>query len=85
MTSNPEKIPTDLLIRDYDVNAYIEKKNLSPFSTKLTVLSLLKTYQDIMLLEQAIVTLENVAATASEMSLPELLIDTCSRCARFCA
>jgi putative nucleotidyltransferase with HDIG domain len=76
MTADPEKIPTDLLTRDYDINAYIEKKSLSPFSTKLTVLSLLKTYQDITLLEQAIVTLENVAANASEMSLPELLINT---------
>ncbi|WP_448384906.1 HD domain-containing phosphohydrolase [Fervidobacterium sp.] len=76
MTANPEKIPTDLLTRDYDINAYIEKKSLSPFSTKLTVLSMLKTYQDITSLEQAIVTLENVAANASEMSLPELLINT---------
>jgi CheY-like chemotaxis protein len=31
MTANPEKIPTDLLTRDYAINAYIEKKNLSPF------------------------------------------------------
>jgi len=76
MTANPEKVPNDLLTRDYDINAYIEKKNLSPFLTKLTVLSMLKTYQDIASLEQAIVTLENVAANASEMSLAELLINT---------
>lgn len=76
MTANPEKVPTDLLTRDYDINAYIEKKNLSPFSIKLTVLSMLKTYQDITSLERAIITLENVAANASEMSLAELLINT---------
>jgi len=76
MTANPEKVPNDLLTRDYDINAYIEKKNLSPFLTKFTVLSMLKTYQDIASLEQAIVTLENVAANASEMSLAELLINT---------
>ncbi|WP_372589034.1 HD-GYP domain-containing protein [Fervidobacterium pennivorans subsp. shakshaketiis] len=76
MTANPEKVPTDLLTRDYDINAYIEKKNLSPFSIKLTVLSMFKTYQDITSLERVIITLENVAANASEMSLAELLINT---------
>lgn len=76
MTANPEKIPSDLLTKDYDVNAYLEKNHLSPFSMKLTVLSMLKTYEDIVSLERAIVTLENVTANATEMSLEELLINT---------
>ncbi|SHN68769.1 response regulator [Fervidobacterium gondwanense] len=47
MTANPEKIPPDLLTRDYDINAYIDKNKTSDFMTKLTVISMLKTYKDV--------------------------------------
>lgn len=75
MTSNPEKIPSDFLTKDYDVNAYIDKNKTTEFMTKLTIISMLRTYKDINALETAVTSLEMVTSHAQEMDLPELLIN----------
>ncbi len=75
MTANPEKIPPDILTRDYDINAYIDKNKTSDFMTKLTVISMLKTYKDMCSLEKAMTSLEKIVKEAPEMNLSELLIN----------
>lgn len=75
MTANPEKVPQELLIRDYDVNSYIEKRSMNDFLLKLTVISLLKTYKDIIAFEKAINSIEHVIQSSKEMNLEELLIE----------
>ncbi len=76
MTANPEKIPSDFLTKDYDVNAYLDKNRTTEFMTKLTIISMLKTYKDLCALETAVTSLEMVATHVHEMNLPELLIST---------
>ncbi|MEN3042676.1 MAG: response regulator [Fervidobacterium sp.] len=75
MTANPEKVPQELLIRDCDINSYIEKKSMNDFSLKLTVISLLKAYKDIVAFEKAINSIEHVIQSSKEMNLEELLIE----------
>lgn len=76
MTANPEKVPHDLLLRDYDVNAYIEKKSMTDFMLKLTVISLLKTYKDITAFEKAINSIDYVVHNSKDMALEDMLTET---------
>lgn len=75
MTSNPEKVPQDLLIRDFDVNAYFEKNYIKDFSLKLTIQSLLKAYNDIITFEKAIYGLEHITNASKKLDLRELSIE----------
>lgn len=76
MTANPEKVPQELLIRDCDINSYIEKKSMNEFSLKLTVISLLKAYKDIIAFEKAINSIEHVVNSSRNMNIEEMLIET---------
>jgi response regulator RpfG family c-di-GMP phosphodiesterase len=75
MTANPEKVPQDILIRDYDVNAYIEKKAMNEFSLKINVFSLLRTYKDIIAFEKAITSIDHIIHNSSRMDLNDILIE----------
>ena len=76
MTANPEKVPHDLLLRDYDVNSYIEKRSMTDFLLKLTVISLLKTYKDITAFEKAINSIDYVVHNSKDMALEDMLVET---------
>jgi len=76
MTANPEKVPRDLLLRDYDVNSYIEKQSMNEFTLKLTVVSMLKTYKDIIAFEKAINSIDYVMHNSKSMEVEDMLIET---------
>lgn len=75
MTANPEKVPRDLLIRDFDVNAYFEKNDIREFNFRLTVQSLLKAYDDIATLERTLYGLEHISNASKKLDLHELMIE----------
>lgn len=75
MTANPEKVPKDILIKDYQINAYIEKETMNEFSLKLTVLSLLRVYKDMIAFERAIKSIDHVIQNSNKMDLDELLME----------
>lgn len=68
ITDYPQKVPGDLLTREYDVNGYIEKSAFNPITVGIAVKSLLKSYKDIVTFENAIKTVDDFLI--SQQSLP---------------
>lgn len=75
ITDYPQKVPADLLTREYDVNGYIEKSAFNPVTVGIAVKSLLKSYKDILTFENAIKTVDKFLLNQQSLPVVDMVRD----------
>ncbi|MFA3791535.1 DUF3369 domain-containing protein [Aliiglaciecola sp. SL4] len=65
-TGQPGEAPEESVIRDYDINDYKNKTELTALKLKTSVYSALRSYRDILTIEKHRVGLEKIIAASSE-------------------
>jgi len=76
MTEHPEKVPQELLMREYDVNGYIEKQSIGEFSIVIQVRALLKAYKDMLVFENAVRNIEDIFNVNKPINIEALINET---------
>ncbi|GAB2686932.1 DUF3369 domain-containing protein [Aliiglaciecola aliphaticivorans] len=65
-TGQPGEAPEESVIRDYDINDYKNKTELTALRLKTSVYSALRSYRDILIIEKHRIGLEKIIAASSE-------------------
>ncbi|KAF2955414.1 HD domain-containing phosphohydrolase [Marinitoga sp. 38H-ov] len=66
-TARPEKAPEDITVATYDINLYLDKKDLNEVKLRTAVLTSLRSYRDIILLERGVKGLEKIIKEPHEL------------------
>jgi HD-GYP domain-containing protein (c-di-GMP phosphodiesterase class II) len=66
-TARPEKAPEDVTVASYDINLYLDKKDLNEVKLRTAVLTSLRSYRDIILLERGVKGLEKIIKEPHEL------------------
>lgn len=79
-TARPEKAPEDITVATYDINLYLDKRELNEVKLRTAVLTSLRSYRDIILLEKGVKGLEKIIRDPHEFVFIEDIYSFLKEC-----